>query len=218
VSAFNSTHFKASVPISFADHSSMIPVKTNLVATLTNSTSGAKVGAGTLAVDVAPGGSFSSSLTAYVKIPAAGLSNLLFNDATLHYSAQVLGSSSGLTFSFNRAFDVAWGAPLKSLAFGKLTTAVFNSTYARVSAPMSFTDGSAFLSLTGSVQGTVTDASGNLLGTISQMTISSAPGSQTSASLSGFIKNSAVGQSSYVLHLTFATPLGTVTKVVTVSA
>ena len=217
VSAKNSTAYQVSVPVSFADHSSSIGVATDLTATLLNSTTGAVVGEGTLPVSVSPGGTFSGDAVVYVDIPTSSLSTLLFQDATLHYSAQISGVSSGVSFNIGESVAVPWGAPMKSLTLGTLAASFYNSTYSAVSAPLSFTDNSAFLSISGTVSGTITDAAGNVVGTVSSTGLSAVPGQSFSGTISGFLENSAAGQSSYVLHLTFDSQYGTVTTEVTVS-
>ncbi|MDE1858605.1 MAG: LEA type 2 family protein [Thaumarchaeota archaeon] len=218
VSAYNSTHYKVSVPLSFADHSASIGVSTVLRATLVNSTSGAAVGSGALPVQASPGTSFSNDLVMYVKVTPSDLGTLFFNDATVHFTAQISGSSGGVVVSFSKSFDVPWGAPASSLKFGTLSAGLYNSTYSQFSTSFNFTDNSAFISLNGDVSGTITDLSGNIVGYVSPATVTVNAGEHFAGSLTGYIRNTALGQSSYVLHLTFQTPFGTVTKLVTVNA
>lgn len=218
VSAKNSTAFQVSVPVSFADHSSTISVSTDLAATLRNATSGAIVGSGTLAVSASPGGSFSGDAVVYVQIPTSELSSLFFNDATLQYSASFTGESSGVAFSVVEPISVAWGAPVSGLSVGTMTAALYNGTYSAVSTPVSFTDASSFLGLSGTVSGTITDSSGAVVGTVSPLSVSVSPGQSFSGSLAGYIENSAAGEGSYVLHLTFESQYGAVTTEVTVAA
>ncbi|MDE1858224.1 MAG: hypothetical protein KGI26_04045 [Thaumarchaeota archaeon] len=219
VSPYNSTAFQVSVPVSFTDNSATIAVSTNLNAELFNSTSGALVGTGTLAVQAAPGASFSNAMIVYVKVPTSGLQTLLFNDVTLNYRAQVTGASSGVSFTLTKSVAVSWGAPVKSLAVGTVTVAPDNATYSAISAPITFTDGSSFLTVSGTASGYITDSLGNNVGTISQLTIGPVtPGTAFPGTLSGFVANSAAGNTSFVLHLTIQTAWGTVTTEVTVSA
>jgi hypothetical protein len=218
VSAYNSTAFQVSVPVSFTDNSSSIAVSTELGARIFNSTDGALAGSGTLAVQASPGGSFSKDMVIYVKVPSSGLQRLLFNDATLDYTAQLSGTSGGVSFELSKSVSVAWGAPVGGLAVGAVTITPKNSTYSSISAPFSFTDASTFLAVQGSVSGYVTDSSGNQVGTIAQTSIGPVqPGTQLSGALSGVVLNSAAGDSSFVLHLTFQTPWGGVTTEVTVA-
>lgn len=219
VSPYNATAFQVSVPVSFADHSATIAVSTNLDAQLFNSTSGALVGTGSLAVQAAPGASFSNDMVVYVRVPTSGLQTLLFNDATLSYRAQVSGESSGVSFTMTKSVAVTWGAPVKTLTVGTVKVAADNSTYSSISAPISFTDGSTFLTVSGTASGYITDSLGNQVGTISQLAIGPAPpGAQFTGSLTGFVANSAAGDTSFVLHLTIQTAWGSVTTEVTVTA
>ena len=218
VTAKNSTAYQVSVPVSFADHSSSIAVSTDLTAKLLNATTGAVVGAGSLPVSVSPGGSFSGDAVTYVQIPVGSLSTLFFQDATLHYTAELTGQSSGVSFEIGEALAVPWGAPVKSLAFGSLSASAHNATYSAVTAPFSFTDNSAFLGVGGTVSGTITDASGTVVGIVSPLSVSVGPGQAFSGSLSGFLANSALGQSSYVMHLTFDSQYGPVTTEATINA
>jgi hypothetical protein len=217
-SQYNSTTIEASVPVSFTDNSSSIAVSTELGARVSNSTDGALAGSGTLAVQASPGGSFSKDMVLYVRVPTAGLQRLLFNDATLDYTAQLSGTSGGVSFELSKSVSVAWGAPVEGLTVGAVTATPKNSTYSSISAPFSFTDASTFLAVQGSVGGYVTDSSGNKVGTIAQTSIGPVqPGTQLSGALSGVVLNSAAGDSSFVLHLTFQTPWGEVTTEVTVA-
>jgi hypothetical protein len=114
--------------------------------------------------------------------------------------------------------SLKWGAPVGGLTVGAVTITPKNSTYSSISAPFSFTDASTFLAVQGSVGGYVTDSSGNEVGTIAQTSIGPVqPGTQLSGALSGVVLNSAAGDSSFVLHLTFQTPWGGVTTEVTVA-
>ena len=216
--AKNSTTYQVSVPLSFADHSSSIAVSTDLTAKLLNATTGAVIGTGSLPVSVSPGGSFSGDAVTYVQIPVGSLSTLFFQDATLHYTAEITGQSSGVSFEIGESLAVPWGALVKSLTFGTLSASSHNATYSAVAAPFSFTDNSSFLGVSGTISGTITDASGTVVGTVSPLSVSVSPGQAFSGSLSGFLANSALGQSSYVLHLTFDSQYGSVTTEATINA
>ena len=216
-SAFNSTAFEVSVPVSFRDNSTSMGVSTALNVVILNSTTGAQVGGGSLSVQASPGTSFAQDMTVYVDFPASGFRSLLFNNATLSYVAQVSGVQAGASFAISQPVPVAWGAPVESLTVGAVSPAIYNSTDSSFSAPVSFTDGSAFLSLSGQVGGYITDSAGSTVGTVSQLQVTVGAGASFAGSLTGFIENFAVGQSSYVLHLTFTTPYGTAAIEETVS-
>lgn len=218
VSAYNSTAFQVSVPVSFTDNSTSISVDTVISAAVYNGTSGEEVGSGTLTVQASPGARFSQDMALYVKVPSSSLQSLLFNDATLSFAVTGTGTSSGVSFTFTEPVTVDWGAPVKSLAFGTLSHTPVNATYSQVSVPVSFTDASTFLSLSGAFSGYITDSSGSTVGTISSLAVNVAPGQQFSGTLTGYALNTAVaGGGSFTLHLTCASPWGTVTTEVVIS-
>jgi hypothetical protein len=213
----NSTTIEATVPVSFTNDNSFLTVSGSFVGTIYNSTSGAQVGSGTFSVDAAPGTTFSGSPVFYVDVPTSTFNSLFFKDATLHYMVKVSSQSSGLSFSLNQQVDASWGAPVKSLSFGAFSTGLYNGTHSTFSVPFSFTDNSAFLGLSENMGGTIYDASGNVVGSISPSSASATPGEMVSGTLTGFVQTSAVGEGSYVLHLTVTTSYGVATTEVTVS-
>jgi hypothetical protein len=107
---------------------------------------------------------------------------------------------------------------VKGLSIGSLTATAFNSTYARFSAPISFTDNSAFLGITGTVTGNVTDSSRTEVGSITPLSLSVNPGQQFSSTLTGFIKIASSSQSPLILNLIIQTPYGPVSKQVVITA
>jgi hypothetical protein len=218
VSAFNSTDFRVSLPISFADHSEFLNVSTTLSALLLNASSGATAGGGALAVSASPNGQFASTLQIYAKIPTQSLGTMLFNDTTLNYSALLSSSVGSLTATTSKTLSVAWGAPVQGLSIGSFVIAAYNSTYARFSAPISFTDNSTFLGITGTITGNLIGSSGQPIGSITPLPFAVNPGQQFSATLSGFVKLASISQTPFVLNLTVQTPYGSVSKQVVTTA
>jgi hypothetical protein len=218
VSAYNSTAFQVSVPVSFTDNSTSISVDAVISAAVYNATSGQEVGSGTLTVVASPGASFSQDMTLYLKVPSSSLQYLLFNDATLSFTMTATGTASGVSFTLAEPVTVDWGAPVESLAFGSLSYAPLNATYSRASIPVSFTDASTFIALSGTFSGYVTDSAGNEVGTISSLAVNVTPGQRFSGTLTAEVLNSALaGGGSFTLHLTCASSWGTATTEVVIS-
>jgi hypothetical protein len=218
VAAFNSTDFVVSLPVSFADHSSFLSVSTTISALLLNATSGATAGGGSIAVSASPNGQFSSTLRVYAKIPTQSLGTMLFNDATLNYSALLSASVGSFTTTTSERLSVAWGAPVEGLSIGSLTATAYNSTYARFSAPIGFTDGSAFLGTTGTITGNLLDSSGKPIGSITSLSLNVGPGEQFSSTLSGFVRLASASQTHFDLNLSVQTSYGLVSKQVVAAA
>jgi hypothetical protein len=124
----------------------------------------------------------------------------------------------GVRAAVTQGIAVNWGAPVKTLAFGSFTAGAYNATYAQFSAPVSFTDNSAFLTLSGTATGSVFDTNNNQVGSVSALSLTATPGQTFSSTLTGFVKLSSAANRTFVFHLTFNTPFGTVTRLVTVGA
>jgi hypothetical protein len=107
---------------------------------------------------------------------------------------------------------------LEGLSVGPLTGSPVNATYSSVAAPLTFTDASSFVRLNATMSGTIMGPSGAVVGTIAPVAVTADPGQQVSATVSGFIQTAAVGQGSYVLHLTIGTQYGTMSTEVTATA
>lgn len=216
-SQYNSTTVEASVPVKFSDDNSYLAVAGTGVVSVLNST-GQKVGSGTVSFDVPPGGQFDQAVVLYVDIPTGQVQSLLTHDQTLNYSAVLTIPTEGNEFTVTEPVTYAWGAPLEGLGVGALSVSPLNATYSSAGAQLVFTDASSFIKLDGTVTGTINDASGTVVGAISPLSVSADPGQPFSATISGVIKNTALGEGSYVIHLTIDTQYGAVDTEATVSA
>ena len=216
-SQYNSTTVEASVPVKFSDDNSYLAVAGTGVVSVLNST-GQKVGSGTASFDVPPGGQFDQAVALYVDIPTGQVQSLLTHDQTLNYSAVLTIPTEGNEFTVTEPVTYAWGAPLEGLGVGALSVSPLNATYSSAGAQLVFTDASSFIKLDGTVTGTINDASGTVVGAISPLSVSADPGQPFSATISGVIKNTALGEGSYVIHLTIDTEYGAVDTEATVSA
>ncbi len=216
-SQYNSTAIEASVPVTFTNDNAYLAVSGDGLVSVLNS-SGQKVGSGSVTLDVQPGSQFNQAVNMYIGIPAGQLQSLLTQDQTLGYTAVLSLPTWGSTFTMTEPFTYGWGAPMKGLSVGALAVSPVNATDSSATAPLTFTDASSFLSVSGTVSGTITTSSGTVVGAVSPASVSVSPGQSFSGTISGLIQNSALGQGSYVLHLTFATQYGAFTTEVTVTA
>jgi hypothetical protein len=203
--------------VKFSDDNSYLAVAGTGVVSVLNST-GQKVGSGTVSFDVPPGGQFDQAVVLYVDIPTGQVQSLLTHDQTLNYSAVLTIPTEGNEFTVTEPVTYAWGAPLEGLGVGALSVSPLNATYSSAGAQLVFTDASSFIKLDGTVTGTINDASGTVVGAISPLSVSADPGQPFSATISGVIKNTALGEGSYVIHLTIDTQYGAVDTEATVSA
>jgi hypothetical protein len=214
---YNSTTLEAAVPVSFENQNSFFTITGDGQISVLNST-GEQVGSGTVSLDVAPNTQFSQSVDLFLDIPQGQFQSLATTDQTLGYTVVLsLPAGGGSDFTLTEPISYDWGAPLKGLSFGTLTTGAYNLTSSTFSTSFAFTDGSAFFNLGGSLSGYITDSSGNSVGTVSPLSVSASPGQQYSGTVSGFMDTSAVGEGTYVLHLTLTTTYGTVTLEETVN-
>jgi hypothetical protein len=213
----NATAVTASVPVSFQNQNDYLTLSGTGNITILDS-GGKQVGHGALQVNVPPNSGFHQTASLVVGIPASQVQSLLLNDTTLKYTAQLSGSFNSFSYSTSQSVSVAWGAPVKGLTIGSLTATPYNSTYARFSAPVSFTDNSAFFGITGTISGGVTDSSQSQVGSITPLSVSVSPGQQFSSTLSGFIKIASASQRPLTLNLSVQTPYGSVSKQVVITA
>jgi hypothetical protein len=218
MAAFNSTDFRVSLPVSFTDHSESTSVSTTIGALLLNATSGATAGGGSIPVSASPDGQFASTLQIYARIPTPSPDTILFSDTTLNYSALLSASVGSLTATTSESLSVAWGAPVQGLSIGSIATTAYNSTYARFSAPMTFTDDSVFLGTTGAISGNVVDSSGQPIGSITSFSFGVNPGQQFSSTLSGFVKLASASQAPFVFDLAVQTSYGLASEQVVATA
>jgi len=215
--ALNATAVTATVPVSFQNQNAFLTLSGVGAISLLDG-SGKVVAYGLLDVNVSPGASFSQTANLVVGLPASQVQPLLFNDTTLNYTARLSYHDSDFTLSSSQNFSVAWGAPVKGLSIGPFTGTAYNLTYARFPAPLSFVDNSAFLGITGTISGNVTDSSQSLVGSITPLSIGVDPGQPFSSTLSGFIKVAAASELPLSLNLMIQTPYGSVSKQVVITA
>ena len=213
----NATAVAATVPVSFQNQNSFLTLSGTANIVLLDSR-GNQVAQGLLDVNASPHGSFHQTADLVVDIPASQAQSLLLNDTTLNYTAQLSGSFDSFTLSISQGLSVAWGAPVKGLSIGSPTATAYNSTYSRFSAPISFIDNSAFLGITGTITGSVTDSSQGQAGSVTPLSLSVDPGQTFSSTLSGFIRVASASQPPLTLNLTIQTPYGSVSKQVVITA
>lgn len=214
----NATAVTATVPVSFQNQNNYLTLSGNGEISLLDST-GKQVAYGMLNVNAPPDSRFQQDANLVVSLPTSQVLPLLFNDTTLNYTAQLSGNVNSFTLSSSENLSVAWGAPLKGLAVGSLTTTAYNSTYDRFSAPISFADDSAFLGITGTIGGNVTDSSQSDVGSITPLSLSVNPGQPFSSTLSGLVKVASISrQLPLIFNLTIQTPYGSVSKDVVANA
>ena len=206
-----------SVPVAFQNTNTFLTVSGQGTVTVYDQ-QGNEVGTGSLNLDVPPGGSFQTDVAVSLQLPQSEVQGLLFNDTTLTYSAVVSISSNGATYNQTVPISYQWGAPMADLKLGALAVGSVGPANATFTVPMSFTDDSATLDVSGTVSGVVLDQGGNQVGTIDQASIGAGPGGTFSGSLSGSILTSAASQTSFTLRLTFDTAYGSATVEVPVGA
>ena len=105
-------------------------------------------------------------------------------DSTLRASlpplADVKGTAKG---------TLPWGALIENLTFGPGTVTPFNSTYSKVSWPLSFSNRNQYFHLVADLKGTVSDQAGNFVGRIASSSIVVMRGTAFTGSLTAFVKS-----------------------------
>lgn len=187
VSSVNSTAVTLSVPVSFTDRSSFLPISGTASINVYDR-AGSLVGSGSLSVDVPPGGSFSGQAALAVSVPLSEVQALLFNDSELNYTAVVSFVSGGQhVFTLRQPILYHWKAPLSHFVIGSAGISYHNSTSFDVSLPISFTDGSQF-DVAGTLQAVVENASSSQVLGSGTLSVSVAHGSSFSGSLDLYVK------------------------------
>jgi hypothetical protein len=93
------------------------------------------------------------------------LSHLLFNDTSLAVDAILkLNYASAIPFQISTNFTMPWGAPLASLALGKMIVSPYNSTCSEATVPLSFENHSP-LGLNGTMRLELVDVTNRIVGT-----------------------------------------------------
>ncbi len=105
-----------------------------------------------------------------------------------------------------------WGAPVGDLQVGEISASIYNVTSAKFILPVSFTDESQTLGVNGSISGTILGQGGNILGTISPLSVDVGTQSSFSNQLTGYISSSALTQSTITVQLSFQTSFGAFTE------
>lgn len=112
----------------------------------------------------------------------------------------------------------SWGAPISNLQLGEPTISAYNATFAKFSAPLSFSDDSQYFGVDGNVSGVILGQLGNGVGTIASQEINVGTESSFSTQLTGFISQTASTQNSLTVQLEFQTSFGTFNEDVLASA
>jgi len=147
------------------------------------------------------------------------LQDLMTNSQNLTVDASIRGAIPPLIRLVALASgNFYWGAPIKDLTVGTPQAAIYNASHSRVTLPFSFKDDSAFLPVQGTLTNTILLTNGTEVGTGDIYALNISPGATLSDNITGYIKNEAVGQSSYILRLTFQTSYGSVIEEVTLHA
>ena len=215
---YNSTHLLITIPVSFDNESPYFSISGPGTIRVVDE-NGEQVGSGTININAPTGSHFAGNMQIYFAKPTTLTESLLFDDQTLNYNALIELPSFGMgPFSISHPVSFSWGAPIKDLTVGNLQTSAYNATHARVTLPFSFKDNSAFLSVQGTLTSTILLTNGTEVGVGDTYTLNVSPGATLSDNLTGYIKNEAVGRSSYMLRLTFQTSYGSVIKEVTLHA
>jgi hypothetical protein len=218
VQQHNGTSVAVSIPVSFSNENSAFDLGASMAVKVENSSTGAALGTGSLTVDVPHGTSFNQVVSVNVQMPSKYFDHILYDDATLGYAVHFSGTFQGVDVSFVKSVDIIWGAPLKGLAFQSASVAFHNSTDSQISVPYSFKDNSAWLGVDGTVSGVIRDSSGTVVGNVPEFTLSASPGQTVSDVLTGYVHNSAAGDSSFTVTLTITTSVFTATLEETLSA
>lgn len=214
---YNSTAIQVSVPVSFDNDNQFMSINGAGMISLVDA-GGRQVARGTVQLNAPSGSHFDATAQLLLGIPQSQIQSLMFNDQTLQYTASFSANLSGFQTALTQNFQLSWGAPVKNLVVGSATFSPFNSTQARLAAPVSFTDNSAFLSVSGTLTGTISDASGNQVGSITPLMVTANPGQTFASSLTGYVNLSAANGHTFVLNLTFQSSFGTVTVKETINA
>jgi hypothetical protein len=215
---YNSTHLLTMIPVSFDNDSPYFPVSGQGSVRVLDA-NGQQVGSGKIDINAPTNSHFSGNLQIYFVMPTTLTESLLLNDTTLNFNALIELPSFGmgaLTLPYPLTFE--WGAPIKDLTVGNLQTTAYNATHARVTLPFSFKDNSAFLPVQGALTSTILLINGTEVGTGDSYILNVSPGTTLSDNLTGYMKNEAVGQTSYILRLNFQTAYGSVIEEVTLHA
>lgn len=213
----NATSVGLAVPVSFSNNNSLLSLAGSVAVTVKNLT-GAVVGSGSLQVSAPPHSAYSATAKVSISVPQSQASHLFFNNGTLSYNVEFTLNLSGFSYSQTQPLKFQWGAPVGNLTVGTFTHSPVNSTAASFSVPISFTDYSSFVSLSGKISGVLRDQSGNQVGVVDPSSVSVSPGSSFSGVLAGQVSATAASGSSFLLDLTFTSASGTFSVEVTVTA
>jgi hypothetical protein len=213
---------RVDIPVTISNRGYLAFADINAMLSLKNS-NGTMVGEGSGGPLTIPAGStrtFVITITIdTANIPQELLQDLMTNNQNLTVNASLGGTIPPMVhFAVSASGNLYWGAPITDLTAGTLQASVYNTTHARVTLPFSFKDNSAYIPVQGTLTSTILLTNGTEVGVQEAYTLNVSPGATLSGNLIGYIKNEAVGQSSYTLRLTFQTSYGSVIKEMTLHA
>ncbi len=223
LAAGNQTHIKALLPLSFENKNRFIDLKTSLIITVLNATSGEKLGSGTYSLDAKKEQKFTGEVTAFIKFPAKALQTLMFNDATLSFRTEISGDFQGAAFKKTDNVQTTWGAPLARFTLGSLQAKTHNATHLAVTAEYSFDNRSPFLTVEGNLKAMFYSTEGTLIGQAPAKPLTANPNTSAKGTITGYVKINAylslVQQGQQIqVKLVFEDPKATVEKVISLTA
>jgi hypothetical protein len=213
---------RVDIPVTISNRGYLAFTDINAMLSLKNS-NGTMLGEGSGGPLTIPAGStrtFVITITIdTANIPQELLQDLMTNNQNLTVNASLGGTIPPMVrFAVSALGNLYWGAPITDLTAGTLQASVYNATHARVTLPFSFKDNSAYIPVQGTLTSTILLTNGTEVGVQEAYALNVSPGATLSDNLIGYIKNEAVGQSSYTLRLTFQTSYGSVIKEMTLHA
>ncbi|MFQ6011548.1 MAG: hypothetical protein ACE5KG_05195, partial [Nitrososphaerales archaeon] len=205
-----------SIPFEF-DNNSPERLSFSLNTEIFNATSGQSLGRTTTPVSVNSNSRFSGTIDGNLALGSSNMVSLLTTDTTLSFEARFSANIDGAPIALSRNFETEWGAPIKDLdigsaSFGQRT----NLTHVALSMPISFTNNSPFLELTGRVQVDFIDTLGQFAGSGS-VPFTVPPESSFSGTLLGSISTGSISLIPFTATIKIQTSMGTLEKEMTVS-
>lgn len=167
ITPINSSYVSVSMPVSFTNNNSYVSINGVSTVKVVSDQSGAQVGSGSTEVSAPPGSSFETNMQFPLELPANS-ENLLFNDTTLSYTAQVsfFESSGTMLFDVSQPVSIDWRAPLSNLTLGAPQFEAYNSTHVMILVPVSFQNTNDYVDISTTLDAGIFNAtSGALLGT-----------------------------------------------------
>jgi hypothetical protein len=210
--------YNVSIPVYFQNNSTFFHVLGTADVQLVDPNSSV-VSESNANVDCPPSSNFYGDILFRFNLTQAQANYYFFNDAVLNYSALLQLTTFGLGIhNLTEPISVMWGALAKDAAVGYPSAQYFNSTHSQVSIGFTFKDNSPYIKLDGYMSGTILDSGSNVVGVLQNQNMTVYPGATDYGTMTGYIKNDALGQPSYTVNLLFHTDLGEFEEEVNTSA